>query len=127
VDENPQRIVQAWKLPEGKTYPDYFDTRVPEKKANTTDWPKLPHHKNPSKLKGLCLKYQSKGSCSAICYMAHADPDKMDSKIRKTIDDRFRQVYAWPEPARRLTQDVLSPGGQSGEREGTEPEQPHNA
>jgi hypothetical protein len=87
-------VVQAWRLPEGRTYPDYFDTRVPEKKANTTDWPKLPHHKNPSKLKGLCLKYQSKGACSAICYMSHVDPDKMDSETRKTIDDRFKQVYA---------------------------------
>jgi hypothetical protein len=91
--KNPN-VVQAWKLPEGKTYPDYFDTRVPEKKANTTDWPKLPHHKNSSKLKGLCLKYQSKGSCSAICYMSHVDPDKMDREIRKTIDDWFKQVYA---------------------------------
>ncbi len=81
-------------MPEGRTYPDYFDTRVPEKKANTTDWPTLPHHKNPSKLKGLCLKYQSKGACSAICYMSHVDPNKMDSKTRKTIDDRFKQVYA---------------------------------
>jgi hypothetical protein len=91
--KNPN-TVQAWRLPEGKTYPDYFDTRVPEKKVNTTEWPKLPHHKNPTKVKGLCLKYQSKGFCSAACYMSHVDPGKMDSETRKAIDDRFKQVYA---------------------------------
>jgi hypothetical protein len=90
--KNPN-AVQAWRLPEGKTYPDYFDTRVPEKKVNTSDWPKFPHHKTPSKIKGLCLKYQSKGSCTAICYMSHVDPAKMDEETRKTIDDRFKQVY----------------------------------
>jgi hypothetical protein len=91
--KNPN-VVQAWRLPKGKTYPDYFDTRDPKKKANATNWPELRHHKNPSKLKGLCLKYQSKGACSTICYMSHLDPDTMDSKTRKTINDRFKQVYA---------------------------------
>jgi hypothetical protein len=27
-------VVQAWLLPKGNTYPDYFDTRIPDKKAN---------------------------------------------------------------------------------------------
>jgi hypothetical protein len=91
--KNPN-VVQAWRLPEGKTYPDYFDTRVPEKKVNTTDWPKFPHHKNPSKLKGLCLKYQSKGLCSPTCYMSHIDPAKMDTDTKKAIADRFKVIYA---------------------------------
>jgi hypothetical protein len=91
--KNPH-TVQSWRLPSGKTFTDYFDTTVPERRANTTDWPKLPHHKNPSRVKSLCLKYQSKGACSALCYMSHMDPSKMDSTLKKTIDDRFKSIYA---------------------------------
>jgi hypothetical protein len=91
--KNPN-TVQDWRLPNGKTYTDFFDSRVPEKKVNTTDWPKFPHHKTPSKLKGLCLKYQSKGACTTMCYMSHVDPDKMNNETRKIVDDRFKQVYA---------------------------------
>jgi hypothetical protein len=91
--KNPN-VVQTWLLPKGKTYPDYFDTRVPDKKANTADWPKLPHRKTPSKLKKTVPQVSVKGIVFRICYMSHADPEKMDSQIRKTIDDRFKQVYA---------------------------------
>ena len=91
--KNPN-TVQAWRLPTGKTFTDFFDTTVPSKRANTTDWPKLPHHKTPSKLKSLCLKYQSKGSCSALCYPSHMDPAKMESATKNTTDDHFKAIYA---------------------------------
>jgi hypothetical protein len=91
--KNPN-TVQSWRLPSGKTFTDFFDTTVPERRANTTDWPKLPHHKNPSRVKSLCLKYQSKGTCSALCYMSHMDPAKMNTTLKKTIDDRFKLVYS---------------------------------
>jgi hypothetical protein len=73
---------------------DFFDTRVPKKKANTINWPKFPHHKNRSKVKILCLKYQSKWSCSTMCYMAHVDPSKMEAATKKTINDRFKSIYS---------------------------------
>jgi hypothetical protein len=86
-------IVATWKIPEGKTYADFFDPRLPETKANNSDWPKFPHHKNPSKKKFLCLKYQVKGQCSSSCFMAHVDPAKMERDTRKTVDDRFKSIY----------------------------------
>jgi hypothetical protein len=89
-----QNPVSAWRLPAGKTFPDYFSSQTAEKKANTVDWPKVPHHKHPKKLKFLCVKYQSTGSCSASCFMSHIDPQNIEGDVRKTIDDRFKLIFA---------------------------------
>jgi hypothetical protein len=90
---NPN-IVQAWTLPEGKDYRDYFDSRNPEGKENAAGWPKFAHQKNPERMKGLCLKCQTNGKCVANCCMAHVDLETMDSTKRKTMDDRFKALFA---------------------------------
>jgi hypothetical protein len=90
---NNPNMVSSWRLPEGKTYKDYFNPSEPEKKLNTLGWPKFPHHKFPSKSKNLCLKYQAKGSCSSACFMAHVDPSTMESAAKKLVEDRFLEVY----------------------------------
>jgi hypothetical protein len=90
---NPS-IVATWQLPEGKTYNDFFNPREPEKKANTLGWPRFPHHKFSNKSKNLCLKYQTKGTCSSACFMAHVDPAKMDSTAKQLVEDRFKAVYS---------------------------------
>jgi hypothetical protein len=90
--ENPG-LEQDWKLPEGKRYKDYFDSRDTDGKANTIDWPKFPHHKSGVN-KRLCLKYQTTGSCLSSCYLAHVDPRTMVNETKKTISDRFKAIYA---------------------------------
>jgi hypothetical protein len=89
---NPS-IVASWSLPEGKNYNDFFNPREIEKKPNTLGWPKFPHHKFPSKSKNLCLKYQTKGSCLSTCFMAHADPSKMESKTKKLVKKHLKVFY----------------------------------
>ena len=90
---NPN-VVAEWKLPAGKTYEDYFDTRSLEKKANTQGWPKLPHHKLRNKQKSLCLKYQTRGECLACCFLSHLDPAKIDRETKKTKGDKLPGIYA---------------------------------
>jgi hypothetical protein len=90
---NPS-VVAAWLLPQGKTYNDFFNPREAEKKPNTEGWPRFPHHKFTSKTKSLCLKYQTKGTCSSACFMAHVDPSKMENLARKLMDERFKAVYS---------------------------------
>jgi hypothetical protein len=90
---NPN-VVAEWGIPAGKAYADFFDTRSPEKKANTQGWPQLPHHKTRNKKKGLCLKYQIRGECSARCFLSHVDPAKIDRETKKTIGDKLRAIYA---------------------------------
>lgn len=86
-------IVPAWKLPAGKTYTDFYDSRNPALKDHTLNWPKFPHHKTPEKLKPLCVKYQTVGHCTANCYLAHVEPTKIDNATRTTFNERFRTIY----------------------------------
>jgi hypothetical protein len=90
---NNPSVVASWRLPEGKTYSDFYNPREPEKKPNTLGWPKFPHHKFPSKSKKPCLKYQAKGSCSSACFMAHINPSKMETVAKKLFEEQFIQIY----------------------------------
>jgi hypothetical protein len=89
--KNPNPI-KNWLIPPGKTFNSFFNGS--EQKSNTTDWPKVPHHKPPKKPKGLCLKYQTLGECSLHCYMSHANPTTFDGATRKILDDRFKLIYS---------------------------------
>jgi hypothetical protein len=86
--------VPGWKIPEGKGFGDFFNSRDAATKPNTMLWPKFKHH-DPKKTKKafLCLKYQCLGECGARCYMAHLDPEKMEEGERKTVDERFKAIY----------------------------------
>jgi hypothetical protein len=84
-----------WSLPSGKKYSDFFDSRSPELKGNTLDWPKFPHHKRPTKSKLLCVRYQAVGQCNAKCFMAHIDPSKVEEAVRATFNARFQSIYSW--------------------------------
>jgi hypothetical protein len=91
---NNPSVVAAWLFPEGKTYNNFFNPREAAKKPHTEGWPRFPHHKFATKSKSLCLKYQTKGTCSSARFMAHVDPSTMESSARQLVDERFKAVYS---------------------------------
>jgi hypothetical protein len=88
--------VEAWSIPEGKDYFDYFDFRKEALKANTESWPKATAHA-PSRSGGrktfICVKYQAVGKCHFSCRKAHIIPEKIPAADRKTMDDKFKLIY----------------------------------
>jgi hypothetical protein len=76
-------------------FSDFFDHQVAEKKPNTQNWPKSPHHKMEEKPnKHLCARYQSTGKCPSLhWYMAHVDPTKMGNTERQSVADRFKEIF----------------------------------
>ena len=92
--KNPSPVA-AWKLPEGKTFNDIFDFSKAQLKANTENWPKLPHHhpKQNGRKTYLCLKYQSAGNCHQSCRKAHMVPENIPEAEKRLMDDRFKEVY----------------------------------
>ncbi len=69
-----------------------FDSRSPELKGNTRDWPKFP--KTPSKSKPLCLRYQPVGQGKSKCFLAHIDPFKVENAVRATFNTQFQSIYS---------------------------------
>jgi hypothetical protein len=86
--------VSNWGLPNGKKYADFYDSRNPDLRGNTLDWPKFPHHKTPDKTKPLCIRFQAVGQCNAKCYMSHVDPSKLDTVVKATFNARFESIYS---------------------------------
>ena len=84
----------AWKVPDGKSYGDYFNPSKPETKENSVGWPKVPHHKDPSKERYLCLKYQVKGACNAGCRLSHVIPSKLGGDVKAEVDARIKSIYS---------------------------------
>jgi hypothetical protein len=91
---NPEPI-EAWGLPTGKKFSDFFDTQNPEHKGNLEGWPKLPHHFQKDTVRPMCLHYQAQKRCKkgAKCYMAHANPVMMDAVPKKIAGEKFKEVY----------------------------------
>ena len=81
-------------MPGEKKYADFYDSRDPELKGNTIDWPKFLHHKTPTKTKPLCIRYQAVGQCNARCFMSHVDPSKIDEAVKVTFNARFKSIYS---------------------------------
>jgi hypothetical protein len=79
---------------EQQGYSDFYDSRNPELKGNTLDWPKFPHHKSPDKTKPLCIQYQAAGQCNAKCFMSHVDPSKVDAAVKATFNAIFASIYS---------------------------------
>ena len=90
---NPNPVTE-WKIPNGKTFNDFFDFRKEGLKENTKGWPKFESHdpRRKGKKMFLCLKYQCVGSCSNKCGNTQVDPSKLDETTKKTIDDRLKII-----------------------------------
>jgi hypothetical protein len=91
VNPNPK---EAWCIPPGKMYKDFFDTTNPETRENRTGWPRVKHHRYPSSLKPLCIKYQALKRCKKICPMAHIDPAKLGDDAKGKIQQKFQAIYS---------------------------------
>jgi hypothetical protein len=87
--------VTEWKIPNGKTFADFFNFNKESLKANTMGWPRIKSHdpRKKGKKTCLCLKYQCVGICSGKCGMTHIDPEKLDETTKKTIDDRSKVIF----------------------------------
>jgi hypothetical protein len=91
--KNPSQV-QAWCLPSGKNFSDFFNTRDEALKANFTDFPKFKHHrKSVVGLKPLCAKYQVAGRCRGGCPYAHVPPGNMNPAKKEEVTARFKQIY----------------------------------
>ena len=79
---------QAWSIPEGKAYIDFFATGG----DSDVGWPKLTDTRYDSDRR-MCVRYQVKGSCTPRCTLAHVPRSKMSEKDNATITARFKQIY----------------------------------
>ena len=66
---NPSPVHQ-WLLPQGKQFTDFFHPITDLGKANTSRFPKVPHHQL-DKNRTLCIKYQVRGKCQPQCWLSH--------------------------------------------------------
>ena len=90
--KNPNPVAK-WKLPDGKTFSNFFVCRKEPSRPNSMGWPKFKSH-NPrsTSKKHLCLECQCVGSCSNSCGMSHVDPEKLSELSRKVINDRMKLI-----------------------------------
>jgi hypothetical protein len=88
--------VKEWKIPEGKTFTDFFDYNKEGLRPNTLGWPRIASHdpRKKGKKNFVCLKYQCLGSCSSKCGNTHIDPNKIPQPVKKTIDDRLQAIFS---------------------------------
>jgi hypothetical protein len=98
TNPNPQ---EAWGLPTGKKFSDFFDTKDPACKDNLTGWPKFPHHHLKDTVRPMCLHYQTQGKClkGGKCFMAHVNPNLMDASPKDAVRSKFKELYRWPQPS----------------------------
>ena len=94
MSTNPSPVA-AWKIPEGKGFLDFFDYKKDELKPNTESWPKFPSHspRQNGRMTFLCLRYQTEGKCQHGCRKAHVIPENISATGRRTMDDRFKEIY----------------------------------
>ena len=87
-------MVDAWRLPEGKEYSNFFNPARASTKENAVGWPKVPHHKDPARDRFMCIKYQVKGSCRVSCRLTHVVPSRMEGTTKATVGARFKEIFA---------------------------------
>jgi hypothetical protein len=91
--KNPSPV-QAWCLPSGKNFSEFFNTRDEALKANFTGFPKFKHHrKSVVGPKPLCAKYQAVGKCRGGCPYAHVSPASMSPANKEDVSSRFKNIY----------------------------------
>jgi hypothetical protein len=90
-NSNPE-VVAAWKLPDGKTFPDFFGKSFPE---NQKRFPRIEHHMPGRGKNRLCLKWFCIGKCSngSQCPFSHLPLARLNSKDREEIDLQFLEIY----------------------------------
>jgi hypothetical protein len=83
---NPERQ-QEWEIPAGKLYTDFFPKGAPSQ----TGWPKQidPRYDTP---RGMCLRFQVKGKCTAKCSMAHVVRSAMTAKDETEVAARIKRI-----------------------------------
>ena len=87
--------VEAWCLPSGKNFSEFFNTRDEALKANFTGFPKFKHHrKSVASPKPLCAKYQAVGKCRGACPYAHVAPGNMSPANKDEVSARFKKIYS---------------------------------
>jgi hypothetical protein len=84
----------AWKIPEGKTFRDFWNVSAEPGKANIARLPVVPHHVHRGTKKPLCAKYQALGSCAARCPFSHCNPARMNAMDKASTDEAFKKAYA---------------------------------
>jgi hypothetical protein len=91
---NPEPI-EAWYLPTGKKFSDFFDAHNPEHKENLDNWPKFSHHFQKDATKPMWLYYHAQKKCKkgTKCYMAHVNPIMMEAVPKKMAGEKFKEVY----------------------------------
>jgi hypothetical protein len=87
TNKEPQ---QAWSIPEGKAYDDFFKTEGGG--VNDLNWPKMADARHDWD-KRMCVRFQVKGKCTSQCSLAHTLKSKMSSQQGKAVTDRFKKIF----------------------------------
>ncbi len=82
---------QAWSIPEGKTYDEYFSTNGGGG-VNDQNWPKMTDDRHDSDRR-MCIRFHVKGECTNQCTLAHTLKSKMSSRQRTTVAERFKAIF----------------------------------
>ena len=85
--------VEAWKIPEGKAFRDFWNASSEQGKANIARLPVVPHHIHRGTKKPLCVKYQSAGACTERCQFAHVNPTRLGDQDKTAADNAFKKAY----------------------------------
>jgi hypothetical protein len=87
--------IEAWCLPTGKKFSEFFDTQNPEHKENLDNWRKFSHHFQKDATRPMYLHYQAQKKCKkgAKCYMAHVNLVMMEAVPKKMAGEKFKEVY----------------------------------
>jgi hypothetical protein len=87
TNKEPQ---QAWSIPEGKTYDNYFNNDG--EGVNDQNWPKMADDRHDY-ARRMCVRFQVKGQCTSQCTLAHTLKSKMSNKQRTTVSERFKTIF----------------------------------
>jgi hypothetical protein len=87
-------VPETWRLPSGKSFGDFFNTRTGEEtRANLAGWPMTAHNKTGSQ-KPVCVRLMFMGKClKENCKHSHIKPTSLSPAIVATITTRVAQIY----------------------------------
>lgn len=82
---------QAWQLPEGTRYAEYFQGRA----QSTKNWPVVPDDRLGSRSPApLCIRFQATSACRRNCRLAHVSRASLETGARRIADEKFVAAYA---------------------------------
>jgi hypothetical protein len=88
TNKEPQ---QAWSIPEGKAYDEYFSIKDGGG-VNDQNWPKMADERHDYDRR-MCIRFQVKGECTSSCTLAHTLKSKMSSKQRTAVNEKFKTIF----------------------------------